>query len=114
MYLIALSFVWLFLFHPELRQGFFMFFSGFEIAQGIEYFNRLAPVDVIIIARGGGSLEDLWAFNEEVVARAIAASNIPVISAVGHESDFTIADYDNFNCLEHPDERIDPDSNGGT
>ena len=64
-----------------------------EIAEGIEYFNRRALVDVMIVARGGGSLEDLWAFNEEVVARAIAASQIPVISAVGHETDFTIADF---------------------
>ncbi len=64
-----------------------------EIVQGIEYFNRRAPVDVLIVARGGGSLEDLWAFNEEVVARAIAGSSIPVISAVGHETDFTIADF---------------------
>jgi exodeoxyribonuclease VII large subunit len=64
-----------------------------EIAQGIEYFNRETPVDVMIVARGGGSIEDLWAFNEEVVARAIAASRIPVISAVGHETDFTIADF---------------------
>lgn len=64
-----------------------------EVAQGIEYFNRHSPVDVIIVARGGGSLEDLWAFNEEVVARAIAGSKIPVISAVGHETDFTIADF---------------------
>jgi exodeoxyribonuclease VII large subunit len=64
-----------------------------EIAQGIEYFNRKASIDVMIVGRGGGSLEDLWAFNEEVVARAIAASKIPVISAVGHETDFTIADF---------------------
>ena len=64
-----------------------------EIAEGIEYFSRCGLVDVTIVARGGGSLEDLWAFNEEVVARAIAASQIPVISAVGHETDFTIADF---------------------
>jgi len=64
-----------------------------EIAKGLEYFNRRRPVDVIIVARGGGSLEDLWAFNEETVARAIAASQLPVISAVGHETDFTIADF---------------------
>ena len=64
-----------------------------EIVQGVEHFNRRTAVDVIIVARGGGSLEDLWAFNEEVVARAIAASKIPVISAVGHETDFTIADF---------------------
>jgi exodeoxyribonuclease VII large subunit len=64
-----------------------------EIVEGITYFNREQIVDVIIVGRGGGSLEDLWAFNEEVVARAIAASGIPVISAVGHETDFTIADF---------------------
>jgi exodeoxyribonuclease VII large subunit len=64
-----------------------------EIVGGIQYFNRHPLVDVLIVARGGGSLEDLWAFNEEIVARAIAASRIPVISAVGHETDFTIADF---------------------
>jgi exodeoxyribonuclease VII large subunit len=64
-----------------------------EIVEGIEYLNRHRLVDVMIVARGGGSLEDLWAFNEEIVARAIAGSKIPVISAVGHETDFTIADF---------------------
>jgi exodeoxyribonuclease VII large subunit len=64
-----------------------------ETVEGLKYFNREQNAEVIIVARGGGSLEDLWAFNEEVVARAIAASGIPVISAVGHETDFTIADF---------------------
>lgn len=64
-----------------------------EIAAGIDWFNRERAVDVLIVGRGGGSLEDLWAFNEEPVARAIHASHIPVISAVGHEVDFTIADF---------------------
>jgi exodeoxyribonuclease VII large subunit len=64
-----------------------------EIAQGIADLNRAGEVDVIIVGRGGGSLEDLWAFNEENVARAIVASKVPVISAVGHEVDFTIADF---------------------
>jgi exodeoxyribonuclease VII large subunit len=63
------------------------------IAKAIDYLNTRADIDVMIVGRGGGSIEDLWAFNEEVVARAIAASQIPVISAVGHEIDFTIADF---------------------
>jgi exodeoxyribonuclease VII large subunit len=64
-----------------------------EIAEGIRYFNRMKNADVIILGRGGGSLEDLWAFNEEKVAKAIYHSRIPVISAVGHETDYTIADF---------------------
>ena len=64
-----------------------------EIAQAIRDFNAYGKVDIILLARGGGSLEDLWAFNEEIVARAISSSTIPVVSAVGHEIDFTIADF---------------------
>lgn len=64
-----------------------------EIAQAIRDFNLYRKIDVMIVGRGGGSLEDLWAFNEEVVARAIYESRIPVISAVGHEIDFTISDF---------------------
>ena len=67
--------------------------AAIEIAKGIKIMNENKLADVIILARGGGSLEDLWPFNEEVVARAIYASNIPVISAVGHETDFTISDF---------------------
>ena len=64
-----------------------------QIVEGIKYFNDTKSVDVIITGRGGGSIEDLWAFNDENVAREIAKSEIPVISAVGHEVDFTIADF---------------------
>jgi len=64
-----------------------------EIAGAVKYFNRKQLADVLIVARGGGSLEDLWAFNEEIVARAISASTIPIIAGVGHETDFTIADF---------------------
>ncbi len=64
-----------------------------EIVQGLRALNRVKGLDVIVVARGGGSIEDLWAFNEESVARALAASRVPTISAVGHETDFTIADF---------------------
>lgn len=64
-----------------------------QIAQAVDFFNAHYLVDVLIVGRGGGSLEDLWAFNEEVVVRAIYNSAIPVISAVGHETDFTLADF---------------------
>ncbi len=64
-----------------------------QLVEGLKYFNRTRSVDVIIIGRGGGSIEDLWAFNDERVAFAVAESQIPVISAVGHETDFTICDF---------------------
>jgi exodeoxyribonuclease VII large subunit len=67
--------------------------AALEIVRALQFFNRWQTVDVLILARGGGSLEDLWSFNEESVARAIADSVIPVISGVGHETDFTIADF---------------------
>ena len=64
-----------------------------EIISGIKYFNKVNSVDVIILARGGGSIEELWNFNEEELAKEIFKSNIPIISAVGHEVDFTISDF---------------------
>ena len=67
--------------------------SAAEVARAIDAFNRMQGIDVLIVGRGGGSLEDLWAFNEEVLARAVSRSQIPVISAVGHEIDWTICDF---------------------
>jgi len=67
--------------------------AALEIARGLNAIGRVPGVDVVIVGRGGGSIEDLWAFNEEIVARAIAKSPVPVISAVGHETDVTIADF---------------------
>ncbi|MGM9532928.1 exodeoxyribonuclease VII large subunit [Intestinibacter sp.] len=64
-----------------------------QICQGINFFNEKHPVDTIIVGRGGGSIEDLWSFNEEEVARCVFESKIPIISAVGHETDFTICDF---------------------
>jgi exodeoxyribonuclease VII large subunit len=64
-----------------------------EVVRGIEYFSRTQWPDLVIVGRGGGSLEDLWTFNEEAVARAIAGCAVPVVSAVGHETDVTIADF---------------------
>jgi exodeoxyribonuclease VII large subunit len=67
--------------------------AALEIVRALQFFNRQQTVDVLILARGGGSLEDLWAFNEETVARAVSDSVIPVICGIGHETDFTIADF---------------------
>lgn len=67
--------------------------AKYEIVQALKVANRLKQCDVIILGRGGGSLEDLWAFNEEIVARALFASEIPIITGIGHEIDFTIADF---------------------
>jgi exodeoxyribonuclease VII large subunit len=64
-----------------------------EVCRGIEYFSRTPWAELVIVARGGGSLEDLWTFNEEAVARAIATCSVPVVSAIGHETDVTIADF---------------------
>ena len=76
--------------YPSLVQG---PGAAAQLIEGVQYFNRTASVDVIILGRGGGSIEDLWAFNDEALARTVAASRIPVISAVGHETDFTICDF---------------------
>jgi len=78
------------LLYPALVQG---QGASESVSKGIELFNRLNNADVLIVGRGGGSIEDLWAFNEERTVRAIFNSKIPVISAVGHETDFTIADF---------------------
>ena len=78
------------LIYPSLVQG---QSAAANIAEGIEYFNKQNEVDTLIVGRGGGSIEDLWAFNEEIVAKAVYNSNIPIISAVGHETDFTICDF---------------------
>ena len=67
--------------------------SAEEIAEAVKYMNENQVADVLIVGRGGGSIEDLWSFNEEIVVRAIAESKIPVISAVGHETDWTLTDY---------------------
>lgn len=75
--------------YPTLVQG---VESKFSVVKSIEMANRHAKADVLIVGRGGGSIEDLWAFNEEIVAEAIYESKIPIISAVGHETDFTISD----------------------
>ena len=78
------------LLYPVLVQG---EGAGCQIAEALEHLNQIDGIDTIIVGRGGGSIEELWAFNEEVVARSIFSSQIPVISAVGHETDFTIADF---------------------
>lgn len=76
--------------YPALVQG---VSAAPSIVKGIEFFNNQHNVDVLIVGRGGGSIEDLWAFNEEITVRAVFNSKIPVISAVGHETDFTLADF---------------------
>lgn len=78
------------LIYPALVQG---ISAAQDVATGIDALNKIEDIDLIIVARGGGSIEELWAFNEEVVARAIAASKKPVVTGVGHETDFTIADF---------------------
>ena len=76
--------------YPSLVQG---PGAAAQIAEGIKYFNKTGSVDIVIVGRGGGSIEDLWAFNDEQLAYCVASSQIPVISAVGHETDFTICDF---------------------
>ena len=76
--------------YPSLVQG---DGASAQIIAGIDYFNEKKNVDVLIVGRGGGSLEDLWAFNDETLCRRVAASNIPILSAVGHETDFTLCDF---------------------
>ncbi|MBQ0125295.1 MAG: exodeoxyribonuclease VII large subunit, partial [Clostridiales bacterium] len=78
------------LLYPSLVQG---DDAAQNLISGVEYFNKTKCVDVIIIGRGGGSIEDLWAFNNEALVRCVAASEIPIISAVGHETDFTLCDF---------------------
>ncbi len=78
------------IFYPALVQG---DGAAVDIVNAIKYFNKFNLADVLIVGRGGGSIEDLWAFNEEALARSIYESDIPVISAVGHETDFTICDF---------------------
>jgi len=76
--------------YPALVQG---QGAAASVAAGVRFFNEQMPVDVMIVGRGGGSIEDLWAFNDEMLARTVAASKIPVISAVGHETDVTLCDF---------------------
>ena len=67
--------------------------AGEDIVRAIKNLNKIEDVDVIILARGGGSIEELWPFNEEIVARAIATSKKPIVTGVGHETDYTISDF---------------------
>ena len=76
--------------YPALVQG---AGAAESVASGVRFFSEKLPVDVMIVGRGGGSMEDLWAFNDEALVRAVAASSVPVISAVGHETDFTLCDF---------------------
>ena len=78
------------LIYPSLVQG---INAKYDIVKGIEKLNSITDIDVIILARGGGSIEELWAFNEEIVARAIAKSKKPIVTGIGHETDFTISDF---------------------